>query len=642
MVKVKVGGVTLAPREVRLDQPSEKGEGQQGLEGGATASGDSRGPNSEAKKRRQRLILDDEDDEGDISAPPPSSSLKPVPAPPTRTPISSSTGNQSSRPALAPYDVSMEKSPASRSNLNDFPVDPFGTVSGTTAGSTIGRIGDPTGGATVGATVGVSGGVTAALRKSGRPPKPKTWGDHEGVPGSVSASGEDRYGIGGKAAVISRVHGSGMGPEGKGARGVAPVSQAIGQDLQGVSGTGVSGTGVRSHKRKVLDPGIGTAVEPISQKVVLAHSPGENGEALDERSRKRVGIADRAAGRNGSSAVSTAVRRTDQVQDTAGRLGGTGGRLGNTTSISKTTSGKIGNSLSLPKGLKEEELLEEEEEGADDEVVDEVEEAEMELDEDEDLGDEGLGEEDDEMVENADLIMDEGLEDEEFEDEEGYGQGKRKGGTAPLTMRQQRMQRGSSGLDADAFVEFPEGLIETKSRKTSKEDTEAERLLKREEAARKRKLQVEKAARESQAAAIKKLLGQDSTRKRREEKLRQVQAKTLEEKEANEKSAPSNTIRFVERVSGQTVSWAADCSLPPMFAPGTPGRVAPPPRALCAGPGCANPHRFRDRLSGQPLCSLICYRHLHLQHAAQEKPGNETPSVAPSPCFGRGSGIVVA
>jgi hypothetical protein len=49
--------------------------------------------------------------------------------------------------------------------------------------------------------------------------------------------------------------------------------------------------------------------------------------------------------------------------------------------------------------------------------------------------------------------------------------------------------------------------------------SEAETQVKRAEAARRRKQQVEKAAIEIQATAIQKILGQDSTRKRREDRL---------------------------------------------------------------------------------------------------------------------------
>ncbi|KAJ4844232.1 hypothetical protein Tsubulata_027626 [Turnera subulata] len=53
--------------------------------------------------------------------------------------------------------------------------------------------------------------------------------------------------------------------------------------------------------------------------------------------------------------------------------------------------------------------------------------------------------------------------------------------------------------------------------------TEVEQQLKRAEALQRRRMQVEKANRESEAEAIRKILGQDSTRKKREDKIKKRQ-----------------------------------------------------------------------------------------------------------------------
>ncbi|CAN6923309.1 unnamed protein product [Brassica oleracea] len=50
--------------------------------------------------------------------------------------------------------------------------------------------------------------------------------------------------------------------------------------------------------------------------------------------------------------------------------------------------------------------------------------------------------------------------------------------------------------------------------------SEMEQQLKKAEAAQRRKVQILKAARESEAEAIRKILGQDSSRKKREDKIK--------------------------------------------------------------------------------------------------------------------------
>uniref|UniRef100_A0A7I4CEL4 INO80 complex subunit B-like conserved region domain-containing protein n=1 Tax=Physcomitrium patens TaxID=3218 RepID=A0A7I4CEL4_PHYPA len=90
-----------------------------------------------------------------------------------------------------------------------------------------------------------------------------------------------------------------------------------------------------------------------------------------------------------------------------------------------------------------------------------------------------------------------------------------------LTARQRAMQtsKDADRESAPSLIEYPEGLTNPLSRKGKINLSEAERQVKRVEAAHRRKQQVEKTARDIQATAIQRILGQDSTRKRRENRL---------------------------------------------------------------------------------------------------------------------------
>ncbi|KAL0896257.1 hypothetical protein Bca101_080218 [Brassica carinata] len=84
-----------------------------------------------------------------------------------------------------------------------------------------------------------------------------------------------------------------------------------------------------------------------------------------------------------------------------------------------------------------------------------------------------------------------------------------------LTSRQRAL---ASASGKSSSVEFPDGLPPSTSRRKKENVLEMEQQLKKAEAAQRRKVQVEKAARESEAEAIRKILGQDSSRKKREDK----------------------------------------------------------------------------------------------------------------------------
>ncbi|KAL8061542.1 hypothetical protein ABFX02_02G092400 [Erythranthe guttata] len=122
----------------------------------------------------------------------------------------------------------------------------------------------------------------------------------------------------------------------------------------------------------------------------------------------------------------------------------------------------------------------------------------------------------------------------------------------------------SPGLDANS-VQFPDGLPPAPPRKLKEQLTEEEQQLKRVEAAQRRKIQNEKAARESEAEAIRKILGQDSSRKKREEKIKKRQEELAQERSVNSATVASNVVRWVMGPSGTIVTFPHDIGLPSIF-----------------------------------------------------------------------------
>ncbi|KAJ7977670.1 HIT zinc finger,PAPA-1-like conserved region isoform 1 [Quillaja saponaria] len=175
-----------------------------------------------------------------------------------------------------------------------------------------------------------------------------------------------------------------------------------------------------------------------------------------------------------------------------------------------------------------------------------------------------------------------------------------------LTTRQRALQ---SSKDASAsggsIIEFPNGLPPAPSRKQKDKLSEVEQQLKKAEAAQRRRMQVEKAARESEAEAIRKILGQDSNRKKREEKMKKRQEELAQEKAANALMLASNTVRLVMGPTGTVVIFPEEMGLPSIF--NSKPSSYPPPRENCAGPSCTNPYKYRDSKTKLPLCSLLCY-----------------------------------
>ncbi|KAK1398770.1 PAPA-1 domain-containing protein [Heracleum sosnowskyi] len=180
-----------------------------------------------------------------------------------------------------------------------------------------------------------------------------------------------------------------------------------------------------------------------------------------------------------------------------------------------------------------------------------------------------------------------------------------------LTTRQRALVSGkdSSYVAGANAIEFPNGLPPPPPRTQKEKLTEVEQQLKKAEAAERRRLQREKAARESEAEAIRKILGQDSSRKKREDKIKKRQEELAQERAANARTLPPNTIRCVMGPTGTTVTFSEDVGLPHIFEPKP--CSYPPPREKCAGPSCSNPYRYRDSKTKVPLCSLQCYKAIH-------------------------------
>ncbi|KAL7157663.1 hypothetical protein ABFS83_02G092400 [Erythranthe nasuta] len=166
----------------------------------------------------------------------------------------------------------------------------------------------------------------------------------------------------------------------------------------------------------------------------------------------------------------------------------------------------------------------------------------------------------------------------------------------------------SPGLVVNS-VQFPDGLPPAPPRKLKEQLTEEEQQLKKVEAAQRRKIQNEKAARESEAEAIRKILGQDSSRKKREEKIKKRQEELAQERSVNFATVASNVVRWVMGPSGTIVTFPHDIGLPSIFESNP--CSYPPPREKCVGPACTNAYKYRDSKSKMPLCSLRCYKAVH-------------------------------
>ncbi|KAK6915675.1 Zinc finger, HIT-type [Dillenia turbinata] len=180
-----------------------------------------------------------------------------------------------------------------------------------------------------------------------------------------------------------------------------------------------------------------------------------------------------------------------------------------------------------------------------------------------------------------------------------------------VTTRQRALQAGKdiSSISSSSLVEFPNGLPPAPPRKQKEKPSEVEQQLKKAEAAQRRRMQMEKAAWDSQTEAIRKILGQDSSRKKREEKMKQRQKQLVQEKAAKAMVLAPDNVRWFMGPSGTIVTFPSEMGLPSIF--DQKPCSYPPPREKCAGPSCMNPYKYRDSKSKLPLCSLQCYKAIH-------------------------------
>ncbi|KAF9597875.1 hypothetical protein IFM89_021960 [Coptis chinensis] len=168
-----------------------------------------------------------------------------------------------------------------------------------------------------------------------------------------------------------------------------------------------------------------------------------------------------------------------------------------------------------------------------------------------------------------------------------------------LTRRQRALQ---SGKDAStSLIEFPNGLPPAPPTKHREKLTEVEQQLKKAEAAQKRRVQVAKAAKESEAEAIRKILGQDSNRKKREDKLKKRRDELAKEKAANAWTLPPNTIRWVIRPTRTFITFSEDVGLPSIF--------SSKPCRLSSSRGCQKPSSIHMR----GMSSTLKHFNTHLQ-----------------------------
>ncbi|KAG2629972.1 hypothetical protein PVAP13_3KG513100 [Panicum virgatum] len=131
----------------------------------------------------------------------------------------------------------------------------------------------------------------------------------------------------------------------------------------------------------------------------------------------------------------------------------------------------------------------------------------------------------------------------------------------PLTTRRRALQSWMDGSNSST-VEFPDGLPLAPSRSKKDKLSEEEMLAKKAEAAQRRKMQVEKATKESEAEAIRKILGLDSEKKKEERKQKEREEK---ERAIRAQNIAASSIRWVIGATGTVVSFPHAVGLPSIF-----------------------------------------------------------------------------
>lgn len=119
----------------------------------------------------------------------------------------------------------------------------------------------------------------------------------------------------------------------------------------------------------------------------------------------------------------------------------------------------------------------------------------------------------------------------------------------------------------------------------------AEMMQKREERARKRRLQAAKKAEENKNQTIERLT-----------KTSKAKIKSMKERKSKQSQYPM--IRYSDSAQGMTISFPAGVPAP---APAPP-RPAPAAPVNCGVSGCTNIKKYSCSKTGVPLCSLDCYK----------------------------------
>lgn len=141
-----------------------------------------------------------------------------------------------------------------------------------------------------------------------------------------------------------------------------------------------------------------------------------------------------------------------------------------------------------------------------------------------------------------------------------------------------------------------------------------EMLLKREERARKRRLQAARRAEEHKNQTIERLT------KTAAPSGRGGRGAARGERRGGRTAAPAPMVRYSSGAQGSTLSFPPGIPAPAPVSQ-RPSPSGPPPR--CSVPGCPHPRRYACSRTGQALCSLQCYRiNLQMRLGGPEGPGS--------------------
>ncbi|KAF3826651.1 hypothetical protein GH733_009176 [Mirounga leonina] len=141
-----------------------------------------------------------------------------------------------------------------------------------------------------------------------------------------------------------------------------------------------------------------------------------------------------------------------------------------------------------------------------------------------------------------------------------------------------------------------------------------EMLLKREERARKRRLQAARRAEEHKNQTIERLT------KTAAPSGRGGRGAARGERRGGRTVAPAPMVRYSSGAQGSTLSFPPGVPAPAPVSQ-RPCPSGPPPR--CSVPGCPHPRRYACSRTGQALCSLQCYRiNLQMRLGGPEGPGS--------------------